>query len=155
MGVTAPCGDAVPAIQNVERRGAICYWRRTVRFQDGRFFTLCLSFRTTAQAVAQHGVRDDRDAEDDLGQGRPSLKSDDRPKGGSFPSGDGGHARSYEAGQRRLLAYRTRRDLLDREPRRNPRSDVQDFIVNGVSEDVGSRARVGALFRADGRAEER
>ena len=23
MGVTAPCGDAVPAIQNVERRGAV------------------------------------------------------------------------------------------------------------------------------------
>lgn len=43
----------MPAIQNVERRGAVYYWRRTVRFQDGKPFTLRLSLRTTAQAVAR------------------------------------------------------------------------------------------------------
>lgn len=43
----------MPAIQNVERRGAVYHWRRTVRFQDGQPFTLRLSLRTTAQAVAR------------------------------------------------------------------------------------------------------
>lgn len=44
----------MPAIQNVERRGAVYYWRRTVRFQDGKPFTLRLSLRTTTQSVARH-----------------------------------------------------------------------------------------------------
>ena len=43
----------MPAIQNVERRGAVYYWRRTVRFLDGKPFTLRLSLRTTNQAVAR------------------------------------------------------------------------------------------------------
>lgn len=43
----------MPAIQNVERRGAVYYWRRTVRFLDGKSFTVRLSLRTTNQAVAR------------------------------------------------------------------------------------------------------
>lgn len=43
----------LPAIQNVERRGAVYYWRRAIRFQDGKPFTLRLSLRTTTQSVAR------------------------------------------------------------------------------------------------------
>lgn len=43
----------MPAIQNVERRSAVYYWRRTVRFLDGKSFTVRLSLRTTNQAVAR------------------------------------------------------------------------------------------------------
>lgn len=43
----------MPAIQNVERRGAVYYWRRTVCFHDGKPFTLRLSLRTTNHAVAR------------------------------------------------------------------------------------------------------
>ena len=43
----------LPAIQNVERRGAVYYWRRTVRFQDGKPLPLRLSLRTTDQSVAR------------------------------------------------------------------------------------------------------
>lgn len=43
----------MPAIQNVERRGAIYYWRRTLRFQDGKSLTLRISLRTTEQSVAR------------------------------------------------------------------------------------------------------
>lgn len=43
----------MPAIQNVERRGAVYYWRRTLRFQDGKSLTLRISLRTTDQSVAR------------------------------------------------------------------------------------------------------
>jgi integrase len=43
----------MPAIQNVERRCAVYYWRRTLRFQDGNSLTLRLSLRTTDQSAAR------------------------------------------------------------------------------------------------------
>ncbi len=43
----------MPAIQNVERRGAVYYWRRTLRFRDGNSPTVRLSLRTTDQSVAR------------------------------------------------------------------------------------------------------
>lgn len=43
----------MPAIQNVERRGAVYYWRRTLRFPDGNAPTVRLSLRTTDQSVAR------------------------------------------------------------------------------------------------------
>lgn len=53
-GVTAPCGDALPAIQSAERRGATYYCRRAVQWQDGESFRLRLSLRRTIQSVARH-----------------------------------------------------------------------------------------------------
>jgi hypothetical protein len=43
----------MPAVQNVERRGGVYYWRRTLRFRDGNSPTVRLSLRTTDQSVAR------------------------------------------------------------------------------------------------------
>lgn len=150
MGVTAPCGDAVPTIQNVERRGAVYYWRRTVRFQDGKPFTLRLSLRTTIQAVARSmGCAMTAKSETlkmTLGQGGRSATLTTPQKAGIY-----------------RRAMEEMRDHLEREHVRYQRSDpdatymieglvgiyeamLRDFVVHGVPEDVGSREHVEARF---------
>lgn len=141
----------MPAIQNVERRGAVYYWRRTVRFQDGKPFTLRLSLRTTAQAVARS-------------MGCAMTAKSETLK---MTLGQHGRAASLSTQQKAAIyrrAMEEMRDHLDRAHVQYQRSEpdptvmieglvgiyeamLRDFVVKGVPEDVGSREHVEARFR--------
>jgi len=140
----------VPAIQNVERRGAVYYWRRTVRFQDGKPFTLRLSLRTTAQAVARS-------------MGCAMTAKSETLK---MTLGQHGRAASLTIAQKAGIfreAMEGMRDHLERVHVGYQRTDpdatfmieglvgiyevmLRDFVVNGVPENVGSREHVEARF---------
>lgn len=140
----------MPAIQNVERRGAVYYWRRTVRFQDGKPFTLRLSLRTTAQAVARS-------------MGCAMTAKSETLK---MTLGQDGRAASLTTVQKAGIfreAMEGMRDHLERVHVGYQRTDpdatfmieglvgiyevmLRDFVVNGVPENVGSREHVEARF---------
>ncbi len=140
----------MPAIQNVERRGAVYYWRRTVRFQDGKPFTLRLSLRTTAQAVARS-------------MGCAMTAKSETLK---MTLGQHGRAASLTIAQKAGIfreAMEGMRDHLERVHVGYQRTDpdatfmieglvgiyevmLRDFVVNGVPENVGSREHVEARF---------
>ena len=140
----------MPAIQNVERRGAVYYWRRTVRFQDGKPFTLRLSLRTTAQAVARS-------------MGCAMTAKSETLK---MTLGQDGRAASLTTVQKAGIfreAMEGMRDHLERVHVGYQRTDpdatfmieglvgiyeamLRDFVVHGVPENVGSRQHVEARF---------
>lgn len=140
----------MPAIQNVERRGAVYYWRRTVRFEDGKPFTLRLSLRTTIQAVARSiGCAMTAKSE--------TLK---------MTLGQSGQAPSLTTSQKAGIfrkAMEEMRDHLEKShvyyQRVEPDATymieglvqiyetmLRDFVVHGVPENVGSRDHVEARF---------
>lgn len=140
----------MPAIQNVERRGAVYYWRRTVRFQDGKPFTLRLSLRTTAQAVARSmGCAMTAKSETlkmTLGQDGRAASLTTVQKAGIFRKAMEGmrdHLEQVHVGYQRT------------EPDATFMIDglvgiyevmLRDFVVHGVPENVGSRQHVEARF---------
>ncbi|PZQ58630.1 MAG: integrase [Sphingomonas taxi] len=140
----------MPAIQNVERRGAVYYWRRTVRFEDGKPFTLRLSLRTTIQSVARSmGCAMTAKSETlkmTLGQAARSASLTTQQKAGIY-----------------RRAMEEMRDHLDQSHVAFQRTEsnatymieglveiyetmLRDFVVHGVPENAGTREHVEARF---------
>lgn len=140
----------MPAIQNVERRGAVYYWRRTVRFQVGKPFTLRLSLRTTAQAVARS-------------MGCAMTAKSETLK---MTLGQDGGAASLTTIQKAGIFRRAMEEMRDHLElvhvgfqRTDPNATflieglvgiyeamLRDFVVHGVPTNVGSREHVEARF---------
>ena len=140
----------MPAIQNVERRGAVYYWRRTVRFQDGKPFTLRLSLRTTAQAVARSmGCAMTAKSETlkmTLGKDGPAAKLTTVQKAGIFRQAMEGmrdHLEQVHVGFQRTEPDAT---FMIEGLVGIYEAMLRDFVVHGVPENVGSREHVEARF---------
>lgn len=140
----------MPAIQNVERRGAVYYWRRTVRFQDGKPFTLRLSLRTTAQAVARSmGCAMTAKSETlkmTLGKDGPAAKLTTVQKAGIFRQAMEGMRDYLE--QVHVGFQRTEPDatFMIEGLVGIYEAMLRDFVVHGVPENVGSREHVEGRF---------
>lgn len=140
----------MPAIQNVERRGAVYYWRRTVRFQDGKPFTLRLSLRTTAQAMARSmGCAMTAKSETlkmTLGKDGPAAKLTTVQKAGIFRQAMEGmrdHLEQVHVGFQRTEPDAT---FMIEGLVGIYEAMLRDFVVHGVPENVGSREHVEARF---------
>ncbi len=140
----------MPAIQNVERRGAVYYWRRTVRFQDGKPFTLRLSLRTTAQAVARSmGCAMTAKSETlkmTLGQGGRAASLTTVQKAGIFRKAMEGmrdHLEQVHVGYQRTETDAT---FMIEGLVGIYEAMLKDFVVHGVPENVGSRQHVETRF---------
>lgn len=140
----------MPAIQNVERRGAVYYWRRTVRFQDGKPFTLRLSLRTTAQAVARSmGCAMTAKSETlkmTLGQDGRAASLTTVQKAGIFRKAMEGmrdHLEQVHVGYQRTEPDAT---FMIEGLVGIYEAMLRDFVVHGVPENVGSRQHVEARF---------
>ncbi|RZK86584.1 MAG: hypothetical protein EOO66_21770, partial [Methylobacterium sp.] len=140
----------MPAIQNVERRGAVYYWRRAVRFQDGKPFTLRLSLRTTIQAVARSmGCAMTAKSETlkmTLGQNGRSATLTTLQKAGIYRKAMEemrDHLEQVHVGYQRTDPDATYmiEGLVD-----IYEAMLRDFVVHGVPEDVGSPTHVKERF---------
>lgn len=140
----------LPAIQNVERRGAVYYWRRTVRFQDGKPFTLRLSLRTTNQSIARRmGCAMTAKSEAlkmTLGQSAPSAKLTVAQKNELY-------RKALEQMRDHLEVTHVQFQRSDEDPSYAIKGLVEiyevlfgDFHVHGVPDNVGTREHIEARF---------
>ncbi|WP_294391270.1 site-specific integrase [uncultured Sphingomonas sp.] len=141
----------MPAIQNVERRGAVYYWRRTVRFPDGKPFTIRLSLKTRDQSIARC-----------MGCAMTAKSETLKMK-----LGHDRRTRSLTTAQKSDIfrkALEEMRDELDRNHVCFQQDDpanatylieglveiyetmLRDFVVHGIPADVGSREHIEARF---------
>jgi len=141
----------MPAIQNVERRGAVYYWRRTLRFQDGKSLTLRISLRTTDQSVAR----------------RMACAMTTKSETLRMTLNDGGRTATLTIDQKADIfrkAMSEMRDQLDRNHVEYQRTDpddatylieglvgiyetmLRDFAIHGLPPEADSRAHVEERF---------
>lgn len=140
----------MPAIQNVERRGAVYYWRRAVRFQDGKPFILRLSLRTTIQSVARH-------------MGTAMTAKSEMLKMNLGPNGRSASLTTIQKAAIFRKAMEEMRDHLEQAHVGYQRTDpdaaymivglvdiyeamMRDFVTHGVPENVGSPEHVRERF---------
>ena len=138
----------MPSIQNVERRGAVYYWRRTLRFQDGKPLVVRISLRTTDQAVAR----------------RMACAMTTKSETLRMTMSQGGGLTIEQKGEMFRKAMASMRDGLDRSHVQFQRTDpddatfmieglvdiyeamLRDFVVHGIPPHAGTRAHVDERF---------